>query len=137
MKYVPPLADVKAVLMPATPEQMEIIKCVYHSVARVGEVLNLKWEDVNFERPTVTLWTRRRKRGERRPMIKPMNAVLFELLKHKRLLSECMVKSSTEGSNLSPPYCIFGAALGPRFWLPSDQAVSLLFFVFLSRPDTQ
>lgn len=83
MKYVPPLADVKAALMAATPEQTEIIKCVYHSVARVGEVLKLKWEDVNFERRTVTLWTRKRKRGERRQMIKPMNGVLHELLKRK------------------------------------------------------
>jgi len=82
-KYVPPLQDVKAVLMAATPEQMDIIKCVYHSVARVGEVLKLKWDDVNFERRTLTLWTRKRKRGERRQMIKPMNGVLFDLLKRK------------------------------------------------------
>ncbi len=78
LKYAPPPEDLNAVLMAATPEEKEIIKVVYHTFGgRVGEVLSMKWEDVNFEAKYVDLWTRKRRRGELKTQRKPMTDTLY------------------------------------------------------------
>ena len=83
VKYVPPLEDIDAVLLAAKPDEMDIIKAVYHSFGRIGEILLLKWEDVNFQGRFIKLWTRKRRRGELRAQIKPMNDTLHEVLMRK------------------------------------------------------
>jgi integrase len=83
IKYVPPLEDVDKLLLAAKPEQMEFIQCVFFLAGRVGEVLKLKWEDVNFDRLTVTLWTKKRKGGGYKAQRKPMLPQVEEILKRK------------------------------------------------------
>lgn len=53
---------------------------LFSLAARINEINRLKWEDVNFERREVTLWTRKGT-GEWRPQVKPMNGELYDELK--------------------------------------------------------
>lgn len=62
-KYVPPSEDIDKVLMAANREEMELVIVLYQTAGRISEILNLTWEDVNFEHRWVRLWTKKRKGG--------------------------------------------------------------------------
>lgn len=64
IKYVPPPEDIDAVLLAAGPEETDMLTVLYHTGGRIGEIRRLKWEDVNLEKRTVTLWTRKRRGGQ-------------------------------------------------------------------------
>ena len=64
VKYVPPAEDINKVLLAADREDMDLILTLYHTAGRTSEVLNLTWEDINFEQRWVRLWTRKRRGGE-------------------------------------------------------------------------
>jgi len=64
VKYVPPAEDISKVLLAADREDMDLILTLYHTAGRTSEVLNLTWEDINFELRWVRLWTRKRRGGE-------------------------------------------------------------------------
>ena len=80
--YNPPAEDVNRVLLAATPEELDIITCLYNLAARRSEVLNLKWDDVNIERRRIRLWTRKRRGGLEFDWL-PMNDTLFELFQRR------------------------------------------------------
>ena len=46
--------------MAADPDDMELIRTLYHTAGRISEILNMTWQDVNFEQQWVRLWTRKR-----------------------------------------------------------------------------
>ena len=50
---------------------------------RVGEINALTWDDVNFDERCVTLWTRKRKGGNREPRDVPMIQKLFDIMRHR------------------------------------------------------
>lgn len=39
--------------------EKDIILCCLHTLGRIDEILRLTWQDVNFEKKAVTLWTRK------------------------------------------------------------------------------
>jgi len=43
---------------------MDLLTVLYHTLGRIGEVLRLNWEDINFEKKWVRLSTRKRRGGE-------------------------------------------------------------------------
>ncbi len=66
-KYVPPQEDVNAVLLAASQEEMDLILILFGTGGRISEICRLTWEDVNFQKDAVTLWTRKRKGGGIQP----------------------------------------------------------------------
>jgi len=80
IKHVPAAEDMKAVLSHANGWERAILGFLLHTGARIGEAIGLLWEDVNFERGTVILWTRKRKHGSRQPRCLPLTSGLRAIL---------------------------------------------------------
>lgn len=78
--YIPPVEDVLAVKLAATPDERDFIEVLYHAIARKSEAIRLTWDDVNFERRWIRLWTRKRRGGELEPQYKPLNDTLHNVL---------------------------------------------------------
>jgi len=83
VRYVPHEEDIKKVIMAADPDDMDLIKIIYHTAGRISEVLNLKWEDINFEHNRIRLWTRKRVGGELQEDKLPMSDELCRILKRR------------------------------------------------------
>lgn len=80
-KYVPPPQDVAAVMTQAETWEARLLLFILGTGARIGEVFSLTWEDVNFDRQTVTLWTRKRKAGSRQARRLPLTPRLTVMLR--------------------------------------------------------
>jgi integrase len=80
IKYLPPAEDIDKVLMVANRHEMDLLLTLYHAAARIGELRKLTWEDVNFEKRWLRLWTRKRKGGRLEPDLLPMTEVLFDVM---------------------------------------------------------
>jgi integrase len=61
----------------AAGEHRPFLLVLYHTLGRLDEILRLRWEDVNFEERTVTLWTRKRRDGSWQGDTLPMNEVCY------------------------------------------------------------
>lgn len=81
VKYVPPTADIEAVLALAQPIDRAYLIIIWQLGARVREVNNLTWEDVDFNRRLVRLWTRKKRGGHKTPRLVEMNQRAFDALK--------------------------------------------------------
>jgi integrase len=83
VKYVPPEEDIKKIIMAADPDDMDLIQIIYYTAGRISEVLNLKWEDINFEHNWIRLWTRKRRGGELQEDKLPIGEKLYKILKRR------------------------------------------------------
>lgn len=79
-KYIPPTEDVIRVLAQTVQWQRDFLTVLLKTGARPGEVRTLTWDDVDFSRGTITLWTRKRKGGQREPRTMNMSGQLAEAL---------------------------------------------------------
>ena len=61
------MEDVTAVRAVAIGQERDFVDVIYFTGARLSEACNLTWQDVDFNRMTITLWTRKRKGGGRQP----------------------------------------------------------------------
>lgn len=82
-RYVPPEEDIKKVIMAAEPDDMDLIQVIYHTGGRISEILNLKWEDINFEHYWIRLWTRKRRGGELQEDKLAITDTLYGVLKRR------------------------------------------------------
>ena len=80
VRYVPPAEDIAAVRMAAKPEERRIFDTLYYTAARLSEILNLTWEDINFDAKAVRLWTSKRRDGNREARVVGMHKELEKVL---------------------------------------------------------
>ncbi len=83
VKYVPPREDVWKVLIAAGPDVQDYLLALKETMARMGEINSLTWEDVDLRARTVTLYTRKKKGGHRTPRKIPMTGKLFEIFSRR------------------------------------------------------
>lgn len=82
-KYVPPKNDVVQVIKAGNPEVQQYLWTIVLTAGRVSEINNLTWDDIDFNKRVVTLWTRKRKGGHREPREIPMINKLYDILHHR------------------------------------------------------
>ncbi|MBW1730035.1 MAG: tyrosine-type recombinase/integrase [Deltaproteobacteria bacterium] len=78
--YVPPAEDIAKVRLVADRDERDFIETIYHTVCRRAEAARLTWEDINFERRSIVMYTRKRRGGQLEPIVKPMNRTLHDIL---------------------------------------------------------
>lgn len=85
VKEIPSEEEIVKLILAADPQtdEQDLILCILHTIGRVDELLRLTWQDVNFERRMVTLWTRKRKDGAYEPDDIPINQDLYDALKRR------------------------------------------------------
>ena len=79
-RYVPPKEDVFKVINVADTDTQDYLWAMLLTAARVNEINSITWDDVNFEDRYVTLWTRKKKGGNREPRDIPMVSKLYDIL---------------------------------------------------------
>jgi len=79
-RYVPPAEDLDKVILVATDWELDFIQTLYHTLGRLSEILRLEWRDVNLEKRTVKLRTRKRKGGQMQSDLIPMSETLYRCL---------------------------------------------------------
>ncbi len=82
-KYYPSSDDIDKVIAVADPDTQDYLWTIRETMARVSEVNQLLWEDVNFTERFVVLYTRKKKGGHKTPRKVPMTAQLYKILKRR------------------------------------------------------
>ncbi len=111
-KYIPPPEDILKVIALADSETQDYLCIIVETMGRVGEINRLAWDDVDFGRQTVTLYTRKKQGGHLTPRRVPMTKRLHAILMRRhdtRDASKPWVfwhtyKSSRTGEVISGPY---------------------------------
>lgn len=79
VRCIPTQEEMTKIIL-AAGEHRPLLLVLYHTLARIDEVLRLRWDDVNLTERTVRLWTRKRRDGAWDYDLLPMNQVLYETL---------------------------------------------------------
>lgn len=80
IKYVPPPDEIEKVISIAKSDTQDYLRTICDTMARVGEVNRLSWDDVNFDSRYVILYTRKKRGGHLTPRKIPMTERLHEIL---------------------------------------------------------
>lgn len=83
IRYVPPAADIDKVIALADPDTQDYLCVLRDTLARVSEINNLKWEDVNLKERYLFLYTRKKKGGHLTPRKIFMTDTLFAILSRR------------------------------------------------------
>jgi len=83
-KVIPTEEEILKLIVASAPgDERDILLCCLHTLGRIDEVLRMTWQDVNFEKRVVTLWTRKRKDGAYESDALPMNRDLYDVLRSR------------------------------------------------------
>jgi integrase len=80
IKFIPSDADINKVIAAADPDTADYLWVIRETMARVGEINKLVWDDVNFKTKHVTVYTRKKKSGDLTPRHIPMTRKLYKVL---------------------------------------------------------
>lgn len=81
-KHIHPVENIEAIIALAAPADAAYLTTVWLTAARVREINHLRWEDVDLEHNTLTLYTRKKKGGARKPRVIPMVKRVQESVKN-------------------------------------------------------
>jgi integrase len=96
LKYIPPLEDVKKVLESANPMERAYLITLLHTMGRMREIHNLKWEDVNEN--YLILRTRKARNSNVSIRQVPLTITLKEILDSLPKESEYVFTNKRKGS---------------------------------------
>jgi integrase len=83
LRYVPTPDDLDKVIEQADEDTRDYLWALRDTMARVGEINALKWDDVDLENQFVVLYTRKKKGGHRTPRKIPMTNRLHNILSRR------------------------------------------------------
>lgn len=83
VKEIPTPEDIDKVIAVADLDTQDYLWTIRETMGRVGEINQLKWNDVNLKKRYVILYTRKKKGGHRTPRKVPMTEKLFEVLSRR------------------------------------------------------
>ncbi|WP_161635964.1 tyrosine-type recombinase/integrase [Desulfonatronovibrio hydrogenovorans] len=83
LRYIPPPADIAAVLSMAGGWQADLIQLLIHTAARVSEITSLTWDDIDLRTGIITLWTSKRRGGNREPRRQAMTETARAVLQKR------------------------------------------------------
>lgn len=83
-KYIPSKDDVLKVISVANPDTQHYLWTILLTAGRISEINTITWDDVSFAERHVTLWTRKRKGGNREPREIPMVQMLHDILSNRK-----------------------------------------------------
>lgn len=111
-KYIPSKEDVLKVVMAADSDTRDYLYMILDTVARVGEINKLTWDDVHFEEKAITLYTRKKKGGHLTGRKVVMTKRVYDILsqrykardKTKSWVFWQRCRSSKTGAMIEGPY---------------------------------
>ncbi len=80
LRYIPPKEDIAKVLLAADPDTQDYLLALIDTLARVGEINRLTWNDVDFQGRYVVLYTRKKRGGHLTPRKVAMTSRLHTML---------------------------------------------------------
>ncbi len=83
VKHIPSREDVAKVLLVADMDVQDYLIAIKETMARMGEINRLTWDDVDFESKSVVLYTRKKKGGNLTPRKVPMTSTLHSMLSRR------------------------------------------------------
>lgn len=83
LKYIPSVEDIDKVVKAAPHDVQDYLICICDTMARMSEVNQLTWQDINFEKKYIVLYTRKKKGGHLTPRKIPMTNRLVGILKRR------------------------------------------------------
>jgi integrase len=79
-RYIPSVTDIDKVVAAADPDTRDYLRVLQDTLARVGEINNLTWDDIDFDDGTVTLYTRKKSHRGLTPRKVPMTGRIRTIL---------------------------------------------------------
>lgn len=83
VKYVPETEDIDKVIGVADPNTQDYLWTIRETMARVNEINQLCWKDVNLDARFIILYTRKKRGGHLTPRKVPMTQKIYEVLKQR------------------------------------------------------
>lgn len=87
IKQLTPLEDIAKVIAVATPDTQDYLLTIQYTLARVGEINNLTWDDVILAKEIkdsyIILKTRKKKGGDLTPRYVPMTDKVYEIMSRR------------------------------------------------------
>ncbi len=107
-QYVPPERDILRIMAAANRKERAFLDCYLCTGARRSEIFNLKWEDVNFEKREIRLWTRKTRdgsmEGEWLPMTNQLRNSLWWCWENRPFKDSPYVWVCENGRHLGQPF---------------------------------